>query len=60
MIRDPIIEEVREERRKTEEACNHDWKRLADHYRNVGTESHRIIHGKPKRLPPAPAIDGER
>jgi len=51
MIRDPIVEEVRESRRKTEEACGHDWKRLAQHYRGIRTGNGRVIRLEPKLLP---------
>lgn len=53
MIRDPIVDEVREARRKTEEACDHDWNRLTEHYRRVPAGAARLIRGEPKRLPKA-------
>lgn len=49
-IRDPIVEEVRELRRKTKEACGGDGDRLAHHYRAVATGDHAILRGSPKRL----------
>ncbi len=51
MIRDPIVEDVREARRKTEADCEGDWDKLVEHYRQV--EKHaktRVIQGSPRRL----------
>jgi len=51
MIRDPIVEEVRETRRKTELACHGDWNKLVEHYRQVQESSgHPISRGSPRRL----------
>lgn len=54
MLRDPIVEEVREVRRKTEEACGHDWKKLLEHFRHIDPGQARIVQGQPKRRPPRP------
>jgi len=51
MKKDPIVEEIREVRRRTEESCGHDWNRLIDHYRKVQQTSGRPTYrGSPKRL----------
>lgn len=57
MIRDPIVDEVREARRRTEEACEGDWNRLVEHYRAVPARGARIIRGQPKRKAPVEHID---
>lgn len=49
MIRDPIVEEIREARRKTEEAFGRDWKRLAEHYRSVPIGKARVIRRAPRK-----------
>ncbi len=60
MIRDPIVEEVRQARRQTEEACGHDWKRLAEHYRQIQPTTGRLIRREPKLLPRRPVTDSPR
>jgi hypothetical protein len=51
MIRDPIVEEVRETRRKTEEACEQNWELLFAHFERVQKASdHPIIKGAPKHM----------
>lgn len=60
MLRDPIVEEVREVRRRTEEACGHDWKRLTEHYRNVQPVTGRLIRREPRRLPTPSVNDAPR
>lgn len=60
MIRDLIVEEVRQIRHKTEEACGHDWKRLAEHYRRIQPGTHQVIRREPKLLPRGPVIDTPR
>lgn len=57
MIRDPIVEEVRQARRQTEEACGHDWKRLTEHYRRVQITTGCLIRREPKLLPRPPVAD---
>lgn len=54
MLRDAIVDEVREIRHKTEEACQRDWKKLMDHYRRVEPGTASLVRGQPKRLPPTP------
>jgi hypothetical protein len=55
MIQDPIINEVRQLRLQTEEACGHDWTRLAEHYRRIKPEGILLVRLEPKRLP-IPAV----
>ena len=50
MLRDPIVEEVRQIRRQTEEACGHDWKRLVEHYRQIKATTGRLISREPKPI----------
>lgn len=50
MIRDSIVDEVRKARLQTEEACGHDWKRLAEHYRSVELGTARLIRLEPRKL----------
>jgi hypothetical protein len=50
MIRDLIVEEVRDIRRKTEAACEHNWDRLLEHYRQIqNTSGCPVLRGSPKR-----------
>ncbi len=51
MVRDPIVEEVRRLRHQTEAACENDWDKLVEHYRQV--EKHvenQVIQGSPRRV----------
>lgn len=57
MIRDPIVDEVRDARKRTEEACERDWNRLVEHYRAVPANGARILHGQPKRKAAVEHID---
>jgi hypothetical protein len=51
MTKDPIIDEVREIRRKTEEACEGDWEKLFEHFLKVQKSSKRpVVSGCPRRL----------
>ena len=51
MIRDPIVEEVRELRRRTEAACDGDWDKLVEHFRQVQKRSGLpVTRGSPRRL----------
>ncbi len=51
MTNDPIVDEVREIRRKTEEACAGDWQKLFEHFLNVQKNSKRpAVSGRPRRL----------
>ncbi len=55
MKNDPIVEEIREFRRKTEESFGRDWDRLFAHFLKVQQESKRPIYrGSPKRLAKPP------
>jgi len=49
-MKDSIVEEVRKIRRDTEAECEHDWKKLFAHYRQVESRSKPLVAGKPKRL----------
>lgn len=50
MIIDPIVEDIREARRKTEADCEGDWDKLVEHYRQVETHAgKRVIQGSPRR-----------
>jgi hypothetical protein len=61
MIRDPIVQEIREVRRKTEEACEGDWNRLIEHYRQVqNAATLPVFRGSPKRLASRPESDESR
>ena len=60
MEKDPIVEEIRNVRKKTEAACGGDWERLAAHYLKV-QEAERLterplVNGSPQRpaFPPKP------
>ena len=49
MIRDPIVEEIRELRRKTEAACDGDWDKLVEHFRQVQKRSGLpVTRGSPR------------
>jgi len=54
MPRDPIIEEIREVRRRIEQECDHDWEKLFAYYARVQkrmeAEGRRIVPGRPKPL----------
>lgn len=50
MIRDPIVEQVRQQRHATEKSCGHDWKRLVEHYRQVQNRAPRVVRRTPRRL----------
>ena len=51
MIRDPIVEDIREARRKTEADCEGDWDKLVEHYRQVEKQARtHVIQGSPRRL----------
>ena len=51
MSKDPIVEEVREIRRRTEEACGNDWDRLCEHFLDVQQRLDRpTVSRKPKPL----------
>ena len=51
MSKDPIVEEVREIRRRTEEACGNDWDKLFAHFQEVRKRLARpTVSRQPKPL----------
>jgi hypothetical protein len=58
MIRDPIVEEVREVRRQIEAECDNDWNKLIHYYRQVQEKATAPLYrGSPKRLTRATASE---
>ncbi|MFA7235734.1 MAG: hypothetical protein WC058_02625 [Phycisphaeraceae bacterium] len=53
MIRDPIVEQVRQQRHATEKSCGHDWKRLMEHYCRVQKRVPRLTRRAPKQWSPS-------
>jgi hypothetical protein len=52
MSADPIVEEVRQFRRRTEEQCGHDWERLFAHFLDVQKHCSRpLLSRAPRPLP---------
>lgn len=50
MIRDTIVDEVRQNRKATEIAHGSDWKKLIEHYRQIQNSANRIVCHEPKRI----------
>jgi len=51
MMKDPIVEQVREARRQTETACGGDWQKLVEHFLRIQKDAdHPVTRGSARRL----------